>query len=237
LTPYFPQDVSLRIDREEVFSVSAPSAAEIISAPLSLSGASPGAIIIAPSAFVLVEGVIRQTNRANRQDRLDAEFRDSLPSVQDALLERLSEGLQARGYANVAHSVPRADAAFLNQYPTGLNATAVLDIVIDQFGYFAQRCYGERREFAYRPWLNARARLVRATDSAVLMRRTFTVSPTCFGRRGGVYVELDSKYHFADFENLEANPDLARDGLYEAINQLGTAIAGLLPSLSRSDRQ
>ncbi len=147
-------------------------------------------------------------------------------SAQDAFIQRLSEVLQGHGYAISDVSAERRQDKFVDKYPTG-SSDAYLDLVVMNYGYSAA---GIGNSTPYRPIVSLQVRLVRASDSSVLMQDTVLYNPynAAGGTANAITISPNPSYEFTTFSELESKPDMAVRGLEDAIHQSAAAVGNLL---------
>lgn len=177
-------------------------------------------------------GLIGALVDAGMQAARDSDFNKIVAganySAKTEFLRRLSQGLEGQGYTLVTVDAARPKMDFLKTYPAAA-VDAYLDIVVSGYGYIAA---GIGSDTPYRPYFMLKTRLVRATDSAVLMQDTVIYNPYIVqGNSQGanaVTVSPDPQYLFPTFTNLKANPELAMKGLRDAVDKSAEATFTLL---------
>ena len=141
-------------------------------------------------------------------------------------MQQLSATLQEHGYTVTDATAQRRQDNFIDKYPSG-SSDAYLDMVVMSYGYIAA---GIGDSTPYRPIVSLKVRLVRASDSSVLMQETVLYNP--YNAGGGMAMALtispNPSYQFTDFDDLEKMPEMAVKGLEDAIHQSAAAVANLL---------
>lgn len=180
-------------------------------------------------SFGLVGALIDAGMQASRDSDFEKIVHAANFSATDEFMARLSKGLEANGFTLTQAAVARPKMDFLKTYPPGTGADAYLDVVIGGYGYVAA---GIGDSTPYRPYFGMQVRLVRATDSAILMQDTIIYNAyNIQGNSQGAHavtISPDPQYLFADFSALKAHPDQAVRGLQEAADKPADAVAGLL---------
>lgn len=144
-----------------------------------------------------------------------------LASLQDEIIQSLEAG----GYAASPVSGVAERREFLNASPAASSPVdAYLDIVVLGHGYQAT---GIARDTPWRPYVTLRVRLVRMSDSAVLMQNTIAYNPS-YTVRETITISADPAYQFTTFDDLAAEPQKATRGLKAAMEQTAKTIATLL---------
>ncbi len=174
-------------------------------------------------SFGLIGAVIDASMKANRDSQFKALLAARNFSVQDTLLKALGDGLQAQGYRILTVSAIHDRADFLAHYPPA-PVDAYLDVVVLGYGYIAA---GITSSLPYRPFFVARARLVRARDSSVLMQDFVIYNP--YGSpSNAVTIAPDAQKQFTDFDSLIADPTDAVVWLQDASDKSAQTIDKLL---------
>jgi hypothetical protein len=180
-------------------------------------------------SFGLIGALVDAGMQAERDNAFEAMLKPAHFSAHDEFMARLTHGLEAEGYTLSTVDVPRPKTDFLKPYPTGHAVDAYLDVVVLGYGYIAA---GIGDATPYRPYFSLKVRLVRASDSAVLMQDVVVYNP--YNIQGGaqgahaVTVSPDPQYVFVDFKTFKANPDRAIKGMQDAVDKSADAAAALL---------
>jgi hypothetical protein len=169
--------------------------------------------------------VIEMQHASERSDQLAQILQGAKVSVRDVVIQRLTTDLQAEGYEVVLVDVTRENSLFLKAYPTRQPADvdAYLDVVVAAYGYRATEVGDE----PWRPWVKSGVRLVRATDSSMLMQQ-FVYYNTIINQEKLVNLAPDPVYQYNTFDKLRADPDGAARGVRSAIEATMDGIANLL---------
>ena len=196
----------------------------------------------------LTETAIREDIEAGRQSRLNTYFHEKGFLLEEVFVDDLTQELQERGFVVSKLSTPRPETEFLEVYPVDGSASAILDVVVEEIGYYADngcikcvspdyppaRPFRGSLEWAYRPRITAKVALIRVGDSAVLMRQTVRYNPNYLPGLEGRAIEIvpDPAFEFEDFESLATSLEMAEatviEGLENAINQVTAAIGDAL---------
>jgi hypothetical protein len=189
---------------------------------------SRGPTIVLASTVGQSFGLIGALIDAGMTEHRNTEFTGLMESpnfeAADYFVVCLTADLTAEGYNVVLLPMSRSDDKFLASYP-GASQTinAYLD-VRTQFGYIAA---GLGNSNPYRPAFWARARLVDAQSSAVLMEDTVMYNPLG-APKNIVTIAPDASEQFVDFDAMMANPSGAIAGLKTAESKSAETLANLL---------
>ena len=175
----------------------------------------------------LVGALADAAMRSNREASFTSMLRERNFSAQDTFVQSLIAGLEAQGYSATVIPIKRDNAEFATRYPKNAEpkVDAYLDLVTVVYGYYAA---GIRGSTPYRPVFAVRARLVRATDSSVLMQEQVIYNPLNPNAKVGVTIAPDPQYQFRNFDTLMADPDKAVQGLQGAIAKSTEMVTALL---------
>src|SRR5205823_11578079 len=83
----------------------------------------------------------------------------------------------------------------------------------------------------YRPQFLVQVRLVHSKNSSVLMQETILynpVGPAGFNAKKAITIAPSAAYEFPDFDRLEANSQMAVQGLRDAAYQSADSLSNLL---------
>jgi hypothetical protein len=173
-------------------------------------------------------GLIGALIDAGMQSSREGDFEEVAKSQnfigKEAFERHLDAALTAGGYTPAHSSIARPKADFLKSYaaPADVKADAHLDIVM-HYGYVASGI-----ATPYRPFVTVNAKLVRASDNALLMQKSIFYNPLYAAPEQTVTIAPDPAYEFADFDALKADPEKAIKGLDGAIAQVASAMGTLL---------
>lgn len=151
----------------------------------------------------------------------------------DAFQAALVASLQSHGFTAQVIPVTRADAGYLKQYPAAGDSKvdAYLDVSFIGIGY-GYIAAGIGSETPYRPFVYLHCKLVRASDSAVLMQDGVLYDPVTnnavVAREKDVTLSPDPTYTFTNFDAMTADPKRVVAGEGAAFQQTTDALAGLL---------
>ena len=186
-------------------------------------------VILATSvgqSFGLVGALVDAGLQEGRENSFKKMVQTQNFAAQDVFMQRLSAALQEHGYTLSDVSATRRQDNFVDKYPAG-SSDAYLDMVVVNYGYIAA---GIGDSTPYRPMVSVKVRLVRATDSSVLMQDTVLYNPynVAGGTAKAVTISPNPSYEFTTFDDLEEKPEMAVKGLEDAIHQSAAAVANLL---------
>lgn len=186
------------------------------------------AVILASSvgqSFGLIGGLIDAAMQENRETKFNAAIEPRDFSAVDTCLAEIRTRLQEEGYTVVMVPVERTGKEFLQSYPppgSEPKVDAYLDLVVS-YGYIAAGIGST----PYRPNVYVTARLIRASDSAVLMQDAVSYNPVgpYAANSKAVSIPPDPNFQFSNFDSLVGNPGLAVKGMQTSIVQ-STKIIG-----------
>ena len=191
---------------------------------------SEGSVVLASTigqSFGLIGGLVDATLQASR----DSHFKEILQKQgvvpADIANKSLESGLAAHGFTASPVDIKRDHATdFLSHYPKPgeANVDAYFDVVVEDYGYLAA---GISSSNPFRPYFKAKAKLIRASDGAVLMQDAVIYNPLN-EEKGVITIAPEDKYQYKDFDTLEADPADAAEGLRRAIEQSVSALTNLL---------
>ena len=192
-----------------------------------------GSVILASSvgqSLGILGALVDTGMRLSRESKFNTLLEQESFNFNDALLQSLSEKLKGSGYVVTLVPVPRHGGGLLKSYPKAGEAQvdAYIDIAVDTYGYIAA---GIGSSTPYRPQEAVHVRLVRGSDSAVLMEDTVIfnpVGPVVAVNANFVSVSPDPAYTFQDFDSLTADPEAMTKGLQASVDQTADAVAKLL---------
>ena len=140
-------------------------------------------------------------------------------------LETLRTELRKEGYAVTDIAADPNRTATLTAYPAGKNKVdSYLDIAVLKYGYMAG---GIWKDAIYRPWITAKVKLVSAIDGSVLMRTIVTYNALS-AAKNVIEIAPDPMYSFKTWDAVDANKDLAAEGISHSLRQTAQTIAGLM---------
>jgi hypothetical protein len=175
-------------------------------------------------SFGLVGALIDAGMQSSRESDFETAMKTQNFIGNDAFVRHLDGALTSGGYAPAHSSVKRETQGFLKAYPKGadVQGDAHLDVVM-HYGYIASGM-----STPYRPFVSVNVKLVRASDSALLMQKSIFYNPLNGAPENTVTIAPDPTYEFTDFDALTADPAKAAKGLDTAIAQVATAMGTLL---------
>lgn len=165
----------------------------------------------------LVDAGIQESRRTAVNEALDSVQFDA----ETVLERRIASTLNQQGYTVEALSGDREKHDFLVAYPD-TNAEAHLDIVVTNYGYMSS---GAGQPF--RPTVYAKVRLIRASDSSVLMDNMILYNPIAM-TEGVITLAPNPEYAFRNREGLLEDPTKLAAGIEDALVQVADAAAQLL---------
>ena len=147
---------------------------------------------------------------------------------QTTFADALTASLRDHGFNVKSIYFARSNAKFLTQYPPVANTQvdAYLDVIFMGVGY-GYIAAGMGDSTPYRPFVRLDFRLVRASDSSVLIQDTVFYN-AINGSDKIVTLAADPAYTFVDFDALQADPKEALAGMNDSLRQTANAIGNLL---------
>jgi len=213
--PLVPYDRSVEQDNKNIglLTVAWPSG------PSSVLAANVG------QSFGLVGALVNGAIEQNRENDLTHMLTEQQVDANAIFVSSLTAELQKEGYAvtPVAANVKRSD--FLKGYPVA-SANPVdsyLDIVVTNYGYAAA---GMGNAAPYRPWLQAKVKLIKASTGSVLMEDMISYN-SLFTIKNVVTLSPDPAYAFPAWTDANADAKKTADGVAAAAAQSAAAIADL----------
>jgi hypothetical protein len=184
-------------------------------------------------SFGLVGALVDASLQSKRESTFKTLMATQSFVAQDRFVGALEDALRKDGYEVVRIPAPRDKTDFLKEYPAPSEPVdAYLDVVVGDYGYVAA---GIGKSTPYRPTLGLGCKLVRASDSAVLMEDLVKLNPVelpdPLGLRKApkqVTLSADPAYEFPTFDDLSANGKKAADGLDGAFAEATQSVATLL---------
>ena len=176
-------------------------------------------------SFGLVGGLIDAAMQSKRDSEFKAIMQAQHFTAKGQLVTDLTKDLEDKGFTVVPYEVGRTKAEFLPSYPPApQKVDAYLDIVVVGYGYLAA---GIGHDTPYRPYVIMNCKLVRATDSSVLMQDSITLN-SLFPAKQQITLSPDPSYAFATFDDLTAAPSKATAGVDSAMAETSKTVGGLL---------
>lgn len=180
-------------------------------------------------SFGLIGALIEEGMRANRVSSFERVLKEKDFSARKTFVATLTDALAADGYEIKTIDRPAGKTDFLETYATNadLPVDAFLDVAVYTYGYIAA---GIGSSTPYRPMIILKARLVKASDRAVIMQNQVAYNPIGFGSAAAKLVTIppDPSYQFTDFDSLMADPPKAVTGLRTAVQQSAQTLSTLL---------
>jgi hypothetical protein len=162
-----------------------------------------------------------------RQDKdLKAALQAGKVDAEADFLETLRYELRKEGYAVTDIAADPKRTTLLAAYPTAgaHRVDSYLDVALLNYGYLAG---GIGKDAIYRPWIAAKVKLVSATDGSVLMQETITYNAQA-DIKNVIAITPDPMYSFKSWSALDADKDLAAEGISHSLRQTAQTIAGLM---------
>lgn len=189
----------------------------------------PSAILAANlgASFGLIGGITEGIMRSNRESSLRDIMAGERFKMEDEFESTLVAALIAHGYKVVMVPVARdRSGQLMDKYPDSfpVAADAYLDISVGGYGYIAAAIADSA---PYRPFMNARVKLIRAADKSVLMQDIVIYNPYN-NPKNAVTISSDPTYSFTTFDLIEQNRAGTVTGLKIAADQSAVAVANLL---------
>jgi hypothetical protein len=186
----------------------------------------PGVVLAATvgQSFGLIGALVDAGMQSNRESDFEEMMKSKNFVADQAFMTHLDGALTAGGYTPAHSTVARPKSDFLKAYSASgdVKPDAHLDVVM-YYGYIASGM-----STPYRPFVSVNAKMVRASDNALLMQKSIFYNPLNGAPEQTVTIAPDPAYEFADFDALKADPDRAAKGLDAAIAQVAAAMGTLL---------
>ncbi|MBV9992445.1 MAG: hypothetical protein JOZ72_14280 [Alphaproteobacteria bacterium] len=179
-------------------------------------------------SFGLIGALVDVSMEENRNDKLSAMLRSHGVDPKERFEKSLEASLRAQGYEVKPVTVTRKQGEPLKAFPSTAEtgADAYLDISAVNYGYVAA---GIGTSTPYRPFVYLNCKLVRASDSSVMMQDAIFYDPVApFGQGKNVSISPDPAYTFVDFNTMESQPDQVVSGLDASVQQTTDAVGRLL---------
>jgi hypothetical protein len=179
----------------------------------------------AGSNFGLIGAIVDAGIQASRQDAV----KDALEGIgfdAEGLLEsRIEAAVEAQGYqVAVLPGSDRERREFLAAYPAAAPGTdAYLDVAIIHYGYLSAGAFQP-----FRPSVEARVRLVSASDPTQILMENIIVYNTMYPQQGVIVLTPNPAYAFQNREEMLADPQRLAAGIEDAFNQVASTAARLL---------
>lgn len=216
-TPEIPFERTAQIKTIGVLSPGIPSGPSVVLA------SSVG------QSFGLIGALVDAGMESNRESQFEGLMKTDHFVFGDTFKDSLTAQLKEQGYTVVDVPAERKSGDYVEKYPAaGGTADAYLDVVVVSYGYIAS---GIGADTPYRPFVVAKCRLLRASDSSVLMQdaviynRVMNQYPA---NDKAVTIPPDPKFTFANFDSLVAYPKDAASDLGIAAKETSKALGTLL---------
>lgn len=177
--------------------------------------------------LALVANIVDATMQSNREDDLEEILIAEKFNAREKWKEKIRTELEAQNFTVEFISVAREKPGkFQKKYPQSANVDAFLDIKIPYYGYIA---VDTSDRTPYRPIMKSNVRLVRKSDSVVLMEDTvFYGALQNRTTVQNVTIAPHSMDRFTDFEDLEREPKKAVAYIDTSFLRSANAIGKLL---------
>ncbi len=178
-------------------------------------------------SFGLIGALIEAGMQASRESDFKKAIAPHKFSVDETCLGELTARLEEQGYTVVVVPQTRSKQDFLEKYPADQEpkVDAYLDLVVN-YGYISAGIGAT----PYRPTVFANARLVKASDSSVLMKDLVIYNPVGpYGaNQEAVTIPPDPTYSFSTFDELVRDPAAAVKGMQVALQESVKTVGQLL---------
>jgi hypothetical protein len=179
-------------------------------------------------SFGLVGALVDAGLQSSRDSKFWTMMTNANFNPQSAFIDALQKSLTAHGFTAKLVPIDKRDSGYLKQYPPvgpdKVDAYLDTSFIGTGYGYVAA---GIGSSTPYRPFIYLNCRLVRASDSSVLMQDTILYDPINAGTKI-VTISPDPAYTFTDFDAMEADPKNAVAGVDKSFNTTADTLAGLL---------
>jgi hypothetical protein len=176
-------------------------------------------------SFGLIGAIVDATMQSNRESELKSVLAEGNVDASTLFVSSLTSALQGEGYTVTSIPADQKRSKYLKTYPAAgaNNVDSYLDITVMNYGYIS----AGMGDPPYRPWVQVQVKLVKASDSSVLMQDT--VSYNSLGViKNVVTISPDPAFVFPSWSNITADKILAAKGVTESVSQTATTIAGLM---------
>lgn len=177
--------------------------------------------------LALIAIAVDATMQSNREDDLEEILIAEKFNAQEKWQEKIRTELEAQNFAVEFISVAREKKGkFQKKYPQSAKVDAFLDIKIPYYGYIA---VDTSDRTPYRPAMKSNIRLVRKSDSAVLMEDTiFYGALQNQTSVQNVTIAPHTMDRFTDFDDLTRDPKKAVAYIETGFDRSANAIGRLL---------
>jgi hypothetical protein len=177
-------------------------------------------------AGALIGSIIDESMRAARVKHFEEGTHSLNYVAHDRFIAAVTSALNAHGYTVKMIEAKRAKQDdWLASYPPAGDppVDAYLDIALIDYGYLAAGIGNQ----PYRPFVDLKVKLVRASDGHVLMQDVIEYDPLGTPQKA-VTIAPDPEFAFANADALYAAPQHAVDGLDRAFAQIADTLGNLL---------
>lgn len=175
-------------------------------------------------SFGLVGALIDAGMQESRESDLRSVFAGQNFAADDVVIAEVTSSLEARGYTVVNMPITRTGQELKKDY-FGMSSKA--DAYLDMTYYYGYISAGIAGSTPYRPFFYTDVRLVKATDSSVLMEDSIFYNPLN-APKGRVIITPSPDYAFPKFDDVMSNPEKVTEGMNVAIHESADAIGKLL---------
>jgi hypothetical protein len=177
-------------------------------------------------SFGLVGALVNAGIQTGRESDLQLILTEQKVDTNLTFVTALTANLQAKGFTVVPLAADAKRAATLKKYPAAgaNNVDSYLDVAVTNYGYLAA---GIGSSNPYRPWCVANVKLIRASDSAVLMQDIVNYN-SWIDVKNIVKLSPDPEYAFPGWTDAKAAPEKTARGVVVAAKTTADAIGDLL---------
>ena len=179
-------------------------------------------------SFGLVGALINAGMQENREKELIGLLAAQHVDANALFVASLTAELQKEGYTVLPVTADQKRSNFLKKYPLGgePKVDSYLDVVTLGYGYMAS---GIGDSTPYRPAVDARVKLVKASNGSVMMQDQVAYNAVAMGQvQNTVTLSPDPTFAFIKWSDVTADPEKAATGLTSAVDQSARAVGDLL---------
>ena len=180
-------------------------------------------------SFGLIGALVDAGMKANRDSKFATMMTAHNFDPKATFIKDLRGALTAQGYTLTDVPMAQRDNGLLKTYPKGGDGIdAYLDVGVPNYGYIAS---GIGDASPYRPFTYVVCRLVRASDSAVLMQDIVMYNPVTYAAAGSikaVTISPDPSFTFVDFDTLMSDPNVTLKDFDAALAASANSVGNLV---------
>lgn len=171
--------------------------------------------------------IVDETMQANREDDLEEILAAAKFDAREKWRDKIRTQLESQNYIVTFLNVTREKKGkFQTKYPQSANVDAFLDIQIPYYGYIA---VDTSDSTPYRPTMLANARLIRKSDSSILMEdKIYYGALQNRTNVNNITIAPDTSHKFVDFDGLTSHPKEAVSYIEASFDRSANAISRLL---------